>query len=590
MIVKMKKITLLMSAKAPEKALRSLQKLGVLHVHQIQKPESEEIGEKEKILADLERALQVLTDEGESKTKSRKPAKDLIEEILELSERRQDHLNALEEQRQNYGWFDNWGEVSYASVRALEEAGIKIRFYTTDKGGLKKIPGDKAIHVSGDDQAVCRVTLFADSEEDRLEFKEDPMPNAEYHELKASIQGNEKAIERIDKALRRLSAHRHTLDAYRHELEKQLEFTQVLYGLADEDQFVHLRGFCPEDCVAKLKKTADREGWAYAIETPDIPIEAPTLIRNPGWLRIIDPLFKFMGTLPGYDEFDISFWFLIFFSLFFGMLIGDAGYGLVFMGLTALASAKAGKNVPREPFRLFYVLSGATIIWGLITGNWFGYEKFAQLPFLDRMVIEKIDSFATDNSLFMMYLCFVIGIIHLSIAHGIRAFRIINSPKALGELGWIGILWTLFFVAGGLVIGKKTPSFIMPLFAVSVGLTLVFSNFQKNVLKGIGATIGDLPLSIISSFSDIVSYLRLFAVGFASVTVASSFNDMAIGSGIHSVASGIIAAFILILGHSLNVMLGLMSVVVHGVRLNMLEFSGHLNMQWAGKPYRPFRE
>ena len=105
-----------------------------------------------------------------------------------------------------------------------------------------------------------------------------------------------------------------------------------------------------------------------------------------------------------------------------------------------------------------------------------------------------------------------------------------------------------------------------------------------------GQTLGDMPLSIISSFSDVVSYLRLFAVGSASVTVASSFNNMAIGGGIHSIVGGLIAALILFLGHSLNIMLGMMSVIVHGVRLNMLEFSGHLDMQWAGKKYQPFKE
>ena len=164
------------------------------------------------------------------------------------------------------------------------------------------------------------------------------------------------------------------------------------------------------------------------------------------------------------------------------------------------------------------------------------------------------------------------------------------SPKALGEVGWIAILWTLFFAAGSLVIGKSMPGFTMPLFVMGVSLALIFSNFQKNILKGVGATLGDLPLSIISSFSDIVSYLRLFAVGYASVTVAASFNDMALGNGISSIAAGCIAAFVLFLGHGLNIMLGLMSVIVHGVRLNMLEFSGHLNMQWAGKPYQPFKE
>ena len=114
--------------------------------------------------------------------------------------------------------------------------------------------------------------------------------------------------------------------------------------------------------------------------------------------------------------------------------------------------------------------------------------------------------------------------------------------------------------------------------------------FQKNIIKGILSSLGDLPLDVIGSFSDIVSYIRLFAVGFASFIVASSFNTMAVGSGIDNVVSGIIAAVIMFLGHTLNIALCGMAVLVHGVRLNMLEFSGHVGVQWTGKPYEPFKE
>ena len=109
-------------------------------------------------------------------------------------------------------------------------------------------------------------------------------------------------------------------------------------------------------------------------------------------------------------------------------------------------------------------------------------------------------------------------------------------------------------------------------------------------MKGFLTTLGDLPLTMISSFSDVVSYLRLFAVGYASVTVAASFNGMAVGDGITGIVAGLAAAITLFLGHTLNIVLCLMGVIVHGVRLNMLEFSGHMNMQWSGQEYLPFKE
>jgi V/A-type H+-transporting ATPase subunit I len=302
-----------------------------------------------------------------------------------------------------------------------------------------------------------------------------------------------------------------------------------------------------------------------------------------------------MGTTPGYHEYDISIWFLLFFSLFFAILIGDAGYGLIFLASTFLVRRKF-KKAPFEPFVLMYVLSGATIIWGALSGTYFGSEAIAQLPILKAIVNPNISSFDlsssgfNDNQTFMISLCFLIGAIHLTIAHLLVAIKNLKSLKMISQIGWVGIIWSLYFIAGSLVLGKEFPQVGIYLFIVSLILTLLFSNAENGILKGLGATLGSLPLNIISGFSDVVSYLRLFAVGYASVVVAHSFNQMAIGSGINSIASGIIAAIILLLGHSLNIILGAMAIIVHGIRLNMLEFSGHLNMEWSGIKYRPFAE
>ena len=313
------------------------------------------------------------------------------------------------------------------------------------------------------------------------------------------------------------------------------------------------------------------------------------MLRQPKWLMIVNPIFSFMGALPGYNELDISFWFLLFFSLFFGMLIGDAGYGLIFL-LASFYFSKKMKNAPREPFILINVLSVATIIWGIISGNWFGFQKIGQLPFLNLMIIDQMDAFADANQMFIMYLCFFIAAIHLSVAHGISTVKYINSPVVIAELGWICVVWTLFFASGTLVLNKSFPGFMVVVFLVGVVMILLFANFQKNIFKGMTTTLTSLPLDIISAFSDVVSYLRLFAVGYATVAVASSFNDMAGELGFNSVLTSPLSAGILLFGHSLNIILALMSVIVHGIRLNMLEFSGHLNMQWSGRPYAPFKE
>ncbi|MFH1380705.1 MAG: hypothetical protein ABIH57_00845, partial [Candidatus Omnitrophota bacterium] len=338
-----------------------------------------------------------------------------------------------------------------------------------------------------------------------------------------------------------------------------------------------------------LKKAAKDNRWGIFVEELSEDEDAPVLIESSFLGKFIRPVFNFMNTLPGYREFDVSIVFLVFFSIFFAMLIGDAGYGILFLLGTYFASTRF-KSTPREPFILFYILSVATIVWGALTGTWFGVEKIARLPFFSIFVIKSIDGFVDANQINIIQLCFTLGVIHLTIARAMLAVRLINSLKAMGQLGWILILWGFYFLAGKLVLNKEMPGFALWFIYAGLGLAVFFTNFnRKNYLKSMLSGLLSLPLNIIGSFSDIVSYLRLFAVGYASITVASSFNKIALDMGLGGFFGSLVFALILLFGHGLNIILGGMAVIVHGIRLNMLEFSGHLGMQWSGVEYKPFK-
>ena len=206
------------------------------------------------------------------------------------------------------------------------------------------------------------------------------------------------------------------------------------------------------------------------------------------------------------------------------------------------------------------------------------------------LIIEDISSFGVDNISFMMHLSFIIGAIHLTLAHGIRSLRLINSTKAFSELGWILLVWGLFFVAEKLVLGKAIPQWNNWLFMIGVLLVTLFNGEGRNLMSSMLVSIANLPLSLINGFSDIVSYVRLFAVGMATATVASSFNNMILPAGVDlSFLELLMAVVALFLGHALNIVLALMAVMVHGIRLNMLEFAGHLGIQFSGEAYKPFK-
>jgi len=184
----------------------------------------------------------------------------------------------------------------------------------------------------------------------------------------------------------------------------------------------------------------------------------------------------------------------------------------------------------------------------------------------------------------MLKFCFTIAVIHLSFAHIWNAVRIINSPRALSQVGWAIVVWGAYFLVRMLLLREAYPTPMIYLACIGLVLIVLFSGFFKNPELVI-----PLPNSLISCFSDIISYMRLFAVSFAALKLAEAFNGMAAGIGMSSILAGFGAALILILGHSLNMGMSLLSVLVHGLRLNMLEFSGHLGMEWSGFKYKPLK-
>jgi len=589
MIVKMKKVTLLVSSHNRDDALYKLRKLGVLDIKRVTNEASEDLSELVSLKANINKAIAVLDNFEADKSKKVKDVTVLIDEVLQTNSEISKVSAKLQELEQIAKWFDNFGKISRKTVETLKEKGIFVTFYQTDKSGLKNIPPEKEFHIASQQGSIVFLALFSNSPDEKLDFKEMVMPDVEPDLLEKEIHEKREELKNLNKKLRSFASAKKEIADFEKLLEKKIEFVQVKSSMGDENEFAFLQGFCPVDAVEDIKKSADSEGWAYIIEDPDDPKDAPTLLRNPKWINIIKPLFSFMGTLPGYHEVDVSFVFLCFFSLFYAMLIGDAGYGFVFLISTILFRRKL-KDSPGEPFFLMYVLSGATILWGLLSGTWFGSEQIAQLPFLKKFIIPQISSFSGDSQNFVMQLTFIIGAIHLSVARLLSAFKRINTPPAIAEFGWIAILWGIYFIANNLILGSPIKGFVLPMIGAGAFVVALFANFQKNIIKGFLLSLGNLPLDIISSFSDIVSYIRLFAVGFATVIVATSFNNMAAGVGVSSVFSGVIAAVILVFGHGLNIVLGMMAVLVHGVRLNMLEFSGHLGMEWSGRPYTPFKE
>ncbi len=298
-----------------------------------------------------------------------------------------------------------------------------------------------------------------------------------------------------------------------------------------------------------------------------------------------------IGVLPGYRELDVSAVFLIFLSIFYAFLIGDAGYGFMFVAISLFFKNKyKGNQEAQYITNLLILMSSCTIIWGMLTGVYFGIS-FEALPAPLRSLSSGWLTGNGDPEVAktnVMLVCFTIGAIHLSIAHLWRFVEKINSWEALANIGWLICTWMLYFVVLQMVLDIQPPfsaNILWGSVGVGAGLVLISLLLQKEILGVI-----TLALDIISDFVDIISYVRLYAVGAASFAIANAFNEMAVNAlgekGL--VVGGLIAALCLFGGHALNIALGAMGILVHGIRLNTLEFSSHAGVQWAGEKFNPF--
>ncbi len=611
MIVPMKKVSVVTLKSLEHETLAELGELGVLHVF-TDRVEADRAEHLRSQLSAVDHALTVIP-EGESAERSRRSGDEAVDEALTIAERCQhltDEESQLVDERERLvretERLAPWGGVDPARIATLRTGGVQVGLYevTADAAGelIERLPN--VIEVSRS-KTLVRVAGIAVGEE-TLPDDVAPiaLPDRSTAEIAARRDEVDVRIADIAAELRSLASRRPTILAAREQLGRDIEFATVRASMDSDKELSWITGFAPHDIVDDVRSTAKTNGWGVVVRDPQDEEQVPTKTRNPKPIGIIKPVFDLLGTVPGYREMDISFFFLAFFVVFFAMIIGDGGYGLILLGGTLFSAIRGtgrGKPIGTGTV-LMLVLSSATVVWGAITGNWFGYAPFNDLPFLRDVVIPSISIDNDASAQLIQYVCFVIGTIHLSIAHIWNFLREVRrKPRiaAIAQLGWLSMVLGLYYLVLQLVLDPSLyPMPDYALYMIAGGLAAVFlfgsqeegSGFFAGILRGLGGFI-TTALDGISAFSDIISYIRLYAVGLASLAIAEAFNGMAqgIAAGMDGAVGAIAAALVLFLGHSLNLAMGALSVVVHGVRLNMLEFSGHLGMEWTGVEYAPFR-
>lgn len=602
MIEKMKAVCIVAQDSHKEELLTTLRDLGILHIAEKQAADTDVL-KRFSMLSHLSLELKDYAKEenGETTTLSDEQFEQMyqntvraLEQMTMIKEKRTDLV--LEAER-----IKMWGDFDAPMVKRLCDQ-LDLHFYRMEKREYKRIKQDahiKWIRLSPVEKMET-VAVFGrlDTSVRAMEFV---IPPKGLSQLQEEIKHCELQLSSCEAVLREAAGHLNSYAAQLLKTQNDAEYSSADRSLAYQNGLVWITGYIPDAEKEAFINAAKEHNWAWLMNDVQQGDEnVPTKIRYNKLTALIKPVFDILGTVPGYAEYDISFWFLAFFTLFFAMIIGDAGYGLLFLIGTVAVHIKS-KHVTNVTL-LFYLLSGATVVWGALTGTWFGLEGAMNIPLLKSLVIPSFANYpeyfglsATTTQNSVMKFCFSIGVIQLALACVMNIKRKIcrHNLSWLSDLGWLLSISALYLMVLYLVIGQNIQLGIVGA-VVGLGFLLVVlfggmepgKTFGQGLKAGLGNTFTAF-LDTISAFGNVMSYIRLFAVGMASLAIAQSFNNMA--SGFHG-ALVIVGAIIMIIGHVLNIVMGFLSVVVHGVRLNLLEFSGQLGMEWSGTAYNPFRD
>lgn len=605
MIVKMKKVLLLTLSKYKKEALEILRDFGAVHINSCNK-NSESLKKSIDNRRILMQAFSLLREDGGVKAlkSSNGNFLDIAKSIVNLGNEIKEFQDVKRSLLHERDLISVWGNFSLEYINKLKESKIYIQFFKIQKSEYKNLLRDPNINVLLI-KNVKNISYFVSvgEFEQKIEIADEFKFNFDLYYINNKL----KVVDEIlDQKLTQISLFNKYIDILKDEIKNYdqiVEFEQVLADMqTDFDDFSYITGFVPAESQESLKSSVLKAGFAVQFADPEENDIIPTYIKRKGIANLAVPIFNILETIPGYKERDISFIFMLFFFVFFGMIIGDAAYGVIFFLIGILLSLSfvlKGKPLTSVHGLIFY-LSVSSILYGSMTGTWFGSPLILEMfPILN---LFKVSYLTEKNSVQnIIFICFSIGVLQISLAHAWNFFKQVKEKPhihSIAQIGWLICILGLYYLVLNLILSQsRFPMYNAVYNTIYLGVALVFifgkqdgSNFFKCIFKSFGGIIEQF-LTTVSGFADIISYIRLFAVGLAGLSISASFNAMSMpllkSSNIGFVIVGII---VILFGHVLNIMLSLLSVIVHGVRLNMLEFSNHLGQEWSGYAYKPFRK
>lgn len=603
MITKMKKLTFLVYHKEYDAFLNNLRDLGVVHIAEKQQgmADNSALQEKIRLSARLSATIKLLqnikTEEkvtDDSETVSASKGMQILDEVDELL----NHKSSLQQQILAYekelAVLEPWGDFSPESIAKLRDSGYDIGFYISTEANFNEdwIEAYNAMVINRVASKVYFITFTKTNQEIDLDVERIKLPDRSYGQTQELILNNKEELLRQEETLHNIARKDiPSLLAARKELNGEIEFDQVVLNTepAAGEKLMLLQGWLPASEEDPIVAYLNSQSVYYDIKKPAPEDNVPIQLNNKGLFAWFEPICK-LYMLPKYNELDLTPFFAPFFMLFFGLCLGDSGYGLfLLLGVTLyrLLAKNIGQTM-KPILSLVQLLAASTFFCGMLTGTFFGANFYdLDWPFIQRMK----QAIAMDNN-DMFQLSLLLGVIQILFGMILKAVNQaiqFGFKYAVGTIGWIILLVSVGLAAVLPAVFPMGGTAHLVILAIAGAMILFYNSPDKNIFINFGLGLWDSYNMVTGLLGDILSYVRLFALGLSGGILASVFNSLAVGMSPDNVIAGpIVMVLIFVIGHSINIFMNVLGAMVHPMRLTFVEFFKNSGYEGGGKEYKPF--
>ncbi len=603
MIAPMTKYSLLVYHREYDNFLDKLRELGVVHILEKKTEITDEIREQYQYIDNVDKTIRFLKKHitEPSSSDEKYDGKEIYEEVNELNHQIDHNKNKLNSLNKEIIELQPWGNFSVESIKKLEKQNIFLRFFVSPvrKYDPQWEEDYTLEQINKQGGQIYFVVISKGDQEINIPAEEVTPPSRSLNSLREEKAKLQKQIESIESRFVHLANTAITaVEEFKNSLIQALEYEKTVYHTSKEadDRLMILEGWVPEESKDTVNKFLDGTGAAFITSPPESDDKVPIMLKNKGFADKFEKLGE-LYSLPNYKELDITPFFAPFYALFFGFCLGDIGYGLLMAIGAIVARGKVAKDF--KPITVLVLYLGlATVLFGIISGVFFGINLYqTNLPVYRDLAIMFAEQ-GTDINMFLFYLAVILGgiqIIFGMILKAINETRQFGWKFAMGTYGWLtlilgSLLVYLVSVLTGIPMEGLRPV-LYTVLIVSGIMILLLNNLYRNIFTNFGLGLWNTYNMATGLLGDLLSYIRLFALGISSAILGFVFNSLAVSmSGNIPVVSVIIMIIILIFGHGINLFMSGLGAFVHPMRLTFVEFYKNAGFTGGGIKYNPFRK